>query len=66
MREPSQPLPPAPADARFGPLRLARYEKEDGRALILYSRGTDGEAPSAGAAGEGEPDDREPGSEEPV
>ena len=27
-----------PADERYGPLRVRRYVKEDGRSLILYER----------------------------
>jgi hypothetical protein len=27
-----------PAGERFGPLRIERYVKDDGRALILYAR----------------------------
>ena len=32
----AQPAPGDPAEERYGPLMLARYVKEDGRALILY------------------------------
>ena len=47
--DPSTPDPAPPSDAsddkreEFGPLSLRRLTKEDGRALILYSRVEEGE-----------------------
>jgi hypothetical protein len=36
--------PPAGTAERFGPLRIVRLRKDDGRTLILFSRFGDGEA----------------------
>jgi len=32
------PIPEAPETERFGPLRVMRHVKDDGRALTLYER----------------------------
>ena len=46
--------PPAQGESeRFGPLRLQRYRKDDGRALLLFSRAADPLSPPARAAREG-------------
>lgn len=64
QRPGDRPLPPGRDDAtpeqateeRFGPLRITRVEKDDGRALILYSH-DEQPRPQAGDASAQEPDD---------
>jgi hypothetical protein len=52
-----QPAPDGAQEERYGVLTLARFEKDDGRSLILYSHDEDGH----GAGGE---PDRAPGDDD--
>ncbi len=42
-RPPFDPAADGPSAERFGPISLTRHRKDDGRALILYRAGPDGE-----------------------
>jgi hypothetical protein len=66
------PQPPGPPDRppaqgeseRFGPLCLQRYRKDDGRALLLFSRAVDPLSPAGRGAGEGAGRERQADGEE--
>lgn len=51
--------PERPAQERFGPLAIARLQKDDGRSLIIYSHDENGAeagaAPDPAPAGDDEP-----------
>ncbi|HEY1688876.1 MAG TPA: hypothetical protein VGF95_08430 [Solirubrobacteraceae bacterium] len=54
MSEPAQQRPPAPTSGQattYGPLRVARHVKDDGRTLILYSRERSGQQQAGASEG---------------
>jgi hypothetical protein len=52
-----QPVPDGAQEERYGVLSLARFEKDDGRSLILYSHDED-------ADDAGDESDRAPGGDD--